>query len=158
MRFFDYVSKETKEEILKEWSLFKKKPEKEDIEIDEKDLKQTYYHAISAVKKYVSQFPLVKKHAKFNDITDYDEFKTFLVLTFFMIDAWDLTPKARDDDEYDQKVTPVYNQVYEFAKFLNEKYENDRILKYFVFDADGDWDDCSLDISPKSQYNIKIKG
>ena len=140
-------------QVTLEWSLFKKKPQKETVEIKLSEMKSTINKAKALVKAKVNKLPDLKKFVVYNT-EPYDEDYDYHEI--FSIDAWDITSKARDDYEYEHKVEPIYDMVYDLVKKLNEEIKNNPSFKYFDFDTDGDWDDLSVYISPKSNYTVKI--
>lgn len=158
MKFLEYVDETTREQIINEWSFFGSDDKKKDeeVSISSTDLKNIFNKAISLAKKEVNKIPLLKKYVKFDDITDFDTFTEKFSIHLFSIDAWDITSKARDDDEYDKKVTPVYDKVYAIEKILNNEIKKDPLLKNFEYDTDGDWDDSTLYFQKKSGVKITI--
>ena len=140
-------------QVTLEWSLFKKKPQKETVEVKLSEMKSTINKAKALVKAKVNKLPDLKKFVVYNN-EPYDEDYDYHEI--FSIDAWDITSKARDDYEYEHKVEPIYEMVYDLVKKLNEEIKNNPSFKYFDFDTDGDWDDLSVYISPKSNYTVKI--
>ena len=140
-------------QVTLEWSLFKKKPQKETVEVKLSEMKSTINKAKALVKAKVNKLPDLKKFVVYNN-EPYDEDYDYHEI--FSIDAWDITSKARDDYEYEHKVEPIYDMVYDLVKKLNEEIKNNPSFKYFDFDTDGDWDDLSVYISPKSNYTVKI--
>ena len=140
-------------QVTLEWSLFKKKPQKETVEVKLSEMKSTINKAKALVKAKVNKLPDLKKFVSYNN-ESYDEDYDYHEI--FSIDAWDITSKARDDYEYEHKVEPIYDMVYDLVKKLNEEIKNNPSFKYFDFDTDGDWDDLSVYISPKSNYTVKI--
>ena len=140
-------------QVTLEWSLFKKKPQKETVEVKLSEMKSIINKAKALVKAKVNKLPDLKKFVSYNN-EPYDEDYDYHEI--FSIDAWDITSKARDDYEYEHKVEPIYEMVYDLVKKLNEEIKNNPSFKYFDFDTDGDWDDLSVYISPKSNYTVKI--
>ena len=140
-------------QVTLEWSLFKKKPQKETVEVKLSEMKSIINKAKALVKAKVNKLPDLKKFVVYNT-EPYDEDYDYHEI--FSIDAWDITSKARDDYEYEHKVEPIYEMVYDLVKKLNEEIKNNPSFKYFDFDTDGDWDDLSVYISPKSNYTVKI--
>ena len=140
-------------QVTLEWSLFKKKPQKETVNVKVSEMKSIVSKAKSLVKAKVNKLPDLKKFVSYNN-EPYDEDYDYHEI--FSIDAWDITSKARDDYEYEHKVEPIYEMVYDLVKKLNEEIKNNPSFKYFDFDTDGDWDDLSVYISPKSDYTVKI--
>lgn len=146
------------EEIALELSLFKKKPKKEVIEFSDDDFKKIYKKAIALVKSEVNKLDDdAKKYVKFNDIDPVEDFITDHEFRIFSVDAWDISSKARDDEEYQTKINPIYNKYNALENSLNEIIKKDNSYKYFEFTTDGDWDDWSLYFSMKSQYTTANK-
>ena len=67
-------------------------------------------------------------------------------MSIYLLDAWDITKRPRDENEYDSKVEPLFNKVYQICKDLNTTIEKNPTFKQFKFDTDGDWDSISIDI------------
>lgn len=139
-------------QVTLEWSLFKKKPQKETVNVKVSEMKSIVSKAKSLVKAKVNKLPDLKKFVSYNNEPYEDDYYHEI----FSIDAWDITSKARDDYEYEHKVEPIYDMVYDLVKKLNEEIKNNPSFKYFDFDSDGDWDDISVEISPRSNYTVKI--
>ena len=142
-------------QVTLEWSLFKKKPKKETVEVKASEMKSIVSKAKSLVKAKVNKLPDLKKFISYNN-EPYDSVTDEYNYIFFTVDAWDITSKARDDYEYEHKVEPIYEMVYDLAKDLSEEVKNNPLFKYFTFDTDGDWDDVSLIIMPRAEYDVKI--
>ena len=116
-------------------------------------MKSIINKAKALVKAKVNKLPDLKKFVVYNT-EPYDEDYDYYEI--FSIDAWDITSKAKDDYEYEHKVEPIYDMVYDLVKKLNEEIEHNPSFKYFNFDSDGDWDDVSVEIRPRSNYTVKI--
>ena len=122
----------------------KKKQEKETVTEDV--LRKVYRESISLVRKEISKYADVKKFGHINTDLSLEDFMEEEYMSIYLLDAWDITKRPRDEDEYDSKVEPIFNKVNKICEDLNKIIENNPTFKQFKFDTDGDWDSMSIDI------------
>lgn len=122
----------------------KKKQEKETLTEDV--LRKVYRESISLVRREISKYADVKKYGHINTDLSLEDFMEEEYMSIYLLDAWDITKRPRDENEYDSKVEPLFNKVYQICKDLNTTIEKNPTFKQFKFDTDGDWDSISIDI------------
>lgn len=87
-------------------------------------------------------------------ISDIDDLKDLGQIQFFRIDAWDINKNARNIKVFKSEIEPLFNQVIDMVKTLNEVTKSDPVFKYFLFTVDGDWDDLVVQLSLYPQYRL----
>lgn len=122
----------------------KKKQEKETVTED--ILRKVYRESISLVRKEISKYADVKKFGHINTDLSLEDFMEEEYMSIYLLDAWDITKRPRDENEYDSKVNPLFNKVNKICEDLNAIIEKNPTFKQFKFDTDGDWDSISIDI------------
>lgn len=122
----------------------KKKQEKETLTED--ILRKVYRESISLVRREISKYADVKKYGHISTDLSLEDFMKEEYMSIYLLDAWDITKRPRDENEYDSKIEPLFNKVYQICKDLNTTIEKNPTFKQFKFDTDGDWDSISIDI------------
>ena len=123
------------------------------IKLSNEEFKTIYKNSISLIKKYFNKLPQLRKFINYK-ISDIDDLKDLGQIQFFRIDAWDINKNARNIKVFKSEIEPLFNQVINMIKTLNEVTKSDPVFKYFLFTVDGDWDDLVVQLSLYPQYRL----
>ena len=123
------------------------------IKLSNEEFETIYKNSISLIKKYFNKLPQLRKFINYK-ISDIDDLKNLGQIQFFRIDAWDINKNARNIKVFKSEIEPLFNQVINMIKTLNEVTKSDPVFKYFLFTVDGDWDDLIVQLSLYPQYRL----
>ena len=117
-----------------------------------KDRKSTYKLAVDIIKKEISKYPDLKRHAHIgeNDKDIYNEYINGIndSVAILQCDVWDVVPNARSDEGRDIAQKKIWNPSDEITSIINNK-----LPKGYKVNHDGDWDDLLLML----HHNVNIK-
>ena len=123
------------------------------IKLSNEEFETIYKNSIFLIKKYFNKLPQLRKFINYK-ISDIDDLKDLGQIQFFRIDAWDINKNARNIEVFKSEIEPLFNQVINMIKTLNEVTKSDPVFKYFLFTVDGDWDDLVVQLSLYPQYRL----